>query len=157
MTRKTKYQELINTATAAGVAKITQDEDETTIATDEDRAIKNITGYQENAANTGSNNLNKQRQDAIKGVEEAAKNALSTIDDFDDTVLSPEDKQHYQETINKDLANAKAAINAAKDNDGVNSARQAGKTSINEDLAASQLIVAKSQANIALQDEKKKT
>ena len=153
---KTKYQELINTATAAGVAKITQDEDETTIATDEDRAIKNITGYQENAANTGSNNLNKQRQDAIKEVEEAANNALSTIDDFDDTVLSPEDKQHYQETINKDLANAKAAINAAKDNDGVNSARQAGKTSINEDLAAGQLIVAKSQANIALQDEKKK-
>ncbi|WP_294890984.1 SLAP domain-containing protein [uncultured Lactobacillus sp.] len=153
---KTKYQELINTATAAGVAKITQDEDETAIATDEDRAIKNITGYQENAANTGSNNLNKQRQDAIKEVEEAAKNALSAINDFDDTVLSPEDKQHYQETINKDLANAKAAINAAKDNDGVNSARQAGKTSINEDLAASQLIVAKSQANIALQDEKKK-
>ena len=153
---KTKYQELINTATNAGVAKITQDEDETAIATDEDRAIKNITGYQENAANTGSNNLNKQRQDAIKEVEEAAKNALSTINDFDDTVLSPEDKQHYQETINKDLANAKAAINAAKDNDGVNSARQAGKTSINEDLAASQLIVAKSQANIALQDEKKK-
>ena len=153
---KTKYQELINTATAAGVAKITQDEDETTIATDEDRAIKNITGYQENAANTGSNNLNKQRQDAIKEVEEAANNALSTIDDFDDTVLSPEDKQHYQETINKDLANAKVAINAAKDNDGVNSARQAGKTSINEDLAAGQLIVAKSQANIALQDEKKK-
>ena len=153
---KTKYQELINTATDAGVAKITQDEDETAIATDEDRAIKNITGYQENAANTGSNNLNKQRQDAIKEVEEAANNALSTIDDFDDTVLSPEDKQHYQETINKDLANAKAAINAAKDNDGVNSARQAGKTSINEDLAASQLIVAKSQANIALQDEKKK-
>ena len=153
---KTKYQELINTATAAGVAKITQDEDETTIATDEDNAIKNITGYQENAANTGDTNLNKQRQDAIKEVEEAANNALSTIDDFDDTVLSPEDKQHYQETINKDLANAKAAINAAKDNDGVNSARQAGKTSINEDLAASQLIVAKSQANIALQDEKKK-
>ena len=153
---KTKYQELINTATDAGVAKITQDEDETAIATDEDRAIKNITGYQENAANTGSNNLNKQRQDAIKEVEEAAKNALSTIDNFDDTLLSPEDKQHYQETINKDLANAKAAINAAKDNDGVNSARQAGKTSINEDLAASQLIVAKSQANIALQDEKKK-
>ncbi|MBC6349243.1 DUF1542 domain-containing protein [Lactobacillus melliventris] len=153
---KNKYQELINTATAAGVAKITQDEDKTAIATDEDRAIKNITGYQENAANTGSTNLNKQRQDAIKEVEEAANNALSTIDDFDDTVLSPEDKQHYQETINKDLANAKAAINAAKDNDGVNSARQAGKTSINEDLAASQLIVAKSQANIALQDEKKK-
>ncbi|PXY85098.1 hypothetical protein DK873_08165 [Lactobacillus melliventris] len=153
---KTKYQELINTATAASVAKITQDEDETTIATDEDNAIKNITGYQENAANTGSNNLNKQRQDAIKEVEEAANNALSTIDDFDDTVLSPEDKQHYQETINKDLANAKVAINAAKDNDGVNSARQAGKTSINEDLAAGQLIVAKSQANIALQDEKKK-
>ena len=153
---KTKYQELINTATAAGVAKITQDEDETAIETDEDRAIKNITGYQENAANTGSTNLNKQRQDAIKEVEEAANNALSTIDDFDDTVLSPEDKQHYQETINKDLANAKAAINAAKDNDGVNSARQAGKTSINEDLAAGQLIVAKSQANIALQDEKKK-
>ena len=153
---KTKYQELINTATAASVAKITQDEDETTIATDEDNAIKNITGYQENAANTGDTNLNKQRQDAIKEVEEAANNALSTIDDFDDTVLSPEDKQHYQETINKDLANAKAAINAAKDNDGVNSARQAGKTSINEDLAASQLIVAKSQANIALQDEKKK-
>lgn len=153
---KTKYQELINTATAASVAKITQDEDETTIATDEDRAIKNITGYQENAANTGSNNLNKQRQDAIKEVEEAANNALSTIDDFDDTVLSPEDKQHYQETINKDLANAKVAINAAKDNDGVNSARQAGKTSINEDLAAGQLIVAKSQANIALQAEKKK-
>ncbi|WP_158596016.1 SLAP domain-containing protein [Lactobacillus sp. ESL0259] len=153
---KTKYQELINTATDAGVAKITQDEDETAIATDEDRAIKNITGYQENAANTGSTNLNKQRQDAIKEVEEAANNALSTIDNFDDTVLSPEDKQHYQETINKDLANAKAAINAAKDNDGVNSARQAGKTSINEDLAASQLIVAKSQANIALQAEKKK-
>ena len=153
---KTKYQELINTATAAGVAKITQDENETAIATDEDNAIKNITGYQENAANTGSTNLNKQRQDAIKEVEEAANNALSTIDDFDDTVLSPEDKQHYQETINKDLANAKAAINAAKDNDGVNSARQAGKTSINEDLAAGQLIVAKSQANIALQDEKKK-
>ena len=153
---KTKYQELINTATDAGVAKITQDEDETAIATDEDRAIKNITGYQENAANTGSNNLNKQRQDAIKEVEEAAKNALSTIDNFDDTLLSPEDKQHYQETINKDLANAKAAINAAKDNDGVNSARQAGKTSINEDLAAGQLIVAKSQANIALQAEKKK-
>ena len=153
---KNKYQELINTATAAGVAKITQDEDETAIATDEDRAIKNITGYQKNAANTGSTNLNKQRQDAIKEVEEAANNALSTIDDFDDTVLSPEDKQHYQETINKDLVNAKAAINAAKDNDGVNSARQAGKTSINEDLAAGQLIVAKSQANIALQDEKKK-
>ena len=153
---KTKYQELINTATAASVAKITQDEDENAIETDRDNAIKNITGYQENAANTGSNNLNKQRQDAIKEVEEAANNALSTIDDFDDTVLSPEDKQHYQETINKDLANAKAAINAAKDNDGVNSARQAGKTSINEDLAASQLIVAKSQANIALQDEKKK-
>ncbi|MBC6369989.1 DUF1542 domain-containing protein [Lactobacillus kullabergensis] len=153
---KTKYQELINTATAASVAKITQDEDENAIETDRDNAIKNITGYQENAANTGSNNLNKQRQDAIKEVEEAANNALSTIDDFDDNVLSPEDKQHYQETINKDLANAKAAINAAKDNDGVNSARQAGKTSINEDLAASQLIVAKSQANIALQDEKKK-
>ena len=153
---KNKYQELINNATAAGVAKITQDEDETAIATDEDNAIKNITGYQENAANTGATNLNKQRQDAIKEVEEAANNALSTIDDFDDTVLSPEDKQHYQETINKDLANAKAAINAAKDNDGVNSARQAGKTSINEDLAAGQLIVAKSQANIALQDEKKK-
>ena len=153
---KNKYQELINNATAAGVAKITQDEDETAIATDEDRAIKNITGYQENAANTGSNNLNKQRQDAIKEVEEVAKNALSTIDNFDDTLLSPEDKQHYQETINKDLANAKAAINAAKDNDGVNSARQAGKTNINEDLAAGQLIVAKSQANIALQDEKKK-
>ena len=153
---KTKYQELINTATAASVAKITQDEDENAIETDRDNAIKNITGYQENAANIGSNNLNKQRQDAIKEVEEAANNALSTIDDFDDTVLSPEDKQHYQETINKDLANAKAAINAAKDNDGVNSARQAGKTSINEDLAASQLIVAKSQANIALQDEKKK-
>ena len=153
---KNKYQELINTATAASVAKITQDEDENAIETDRDNAIKNITGYQENAANTGSTNLNKQRQDAIKEVEEAANNALSTIDDFDDTVLSPEDKQHYQETINKDLANAKAAINAAKDNDGVNSARQAGKTSINEDLAAGQLIVAKSQANIALQDEKKK-
>ncbi|WP_338201825.1 SLAP domain-containing protein [Lactobacillus rizhaonensis] len=153
---KTRYQELINTATDAGVAKISQDENETAIATDEDNAIKNITGYQENAANTGSTNLNKQRQDAIKEVEEAADNALSTINNFDDTVLSPEDKQHYKETINKDLANAKAAINAAKDNDSVNSARQAGKTSINEDLAAAQLIAAKSQANIALQDEKKK-
>lgn len=153
---KTRYQELINTATDAGVAKISQDENETAIATDEDNAIKNITGYQENAANTGATNLNKQRQDAIKEVEEAADNALSTINSFTDTDLSPEDKQHYKETINKDLANAKATINAAKDNDSVNSARQAGKTSINEDLAAAQLIAAKSQANIALQDEKKK-
>lgn len=153
---KTRYQELINTATDAGVAKISQDENETAIATDEDNAIKNITGYQENAANTGATNLNKQRQDAIKEVEEAADNALSTINSFTDTDLSPEDKQHYKETINKDLANAKAAINAAKDKDSVNSARQAGKTSINEDLAAAQLIAAKSQANIALQDEKKK-
>lgn len=153
---KTRYQELINTATDAGVAKISQDENETAIVTDEDNAIKNITGYQENAANTGATNLNKQRQDAIKEVEEAADNALSTINSFTDTDLSPEDKQHYKETINKDLANAKAAINAAKDKDSVNSARQAGKTSINEDLAAAQLIAAKSQANIALQDEKKK-
>lgn len=153
---KTKYQELINTATDAGIAKITQDEDESTIEIDEESVIKNITGYQENAANTGDTNLNKHRQDAIKEVEEAADKALSTINNFDDTVLSPEDKQHYKETINKDLANAKAAINAAKDNDSVNSARQAGKTSINEDLAAAQLIAAKSQANIALQDEKKK-
>ena len=152
----TKYQDLINAAADKGIANVSQDEDENAIETDRDNAIKNITDYQNNAANAATNNLVQQHKTAITEIENAAQAAKDKIDGFADSDLSPEDKQHFKELIAKDLANAKADINAATDTDGINSAKQAAKDSINKDLAAAQLAVAKSQANKALQDEKKK-
>ncbi|AWN33955.1 MULTISPECIES: SLAP domain-containing protein [Lactobacillus] len=152
----TKYQDLINAAADKGIANVSQDEDENAIETDRDNAIKNITDYQNNAANAATNNLDQQRQTTITEIENAAQAAKDKIDGFADSDLSPEDKQHFKELIAKDLANAKADINAAKDTDGINSAKQAAKDSINKDLAAAQLAVAKSQANKALQAEREK-
>ena len=152
----TKYQDLINAAADKGIANVSQDEDENAIETDRDNAIKNITDYQNNAANAATNNLVQQHKTAITEIENAAQAAKDKIDGFADSVLSPEDKQHFKELIAKDLANAKADINAAKDTDGINSAKQAAKDSINKDLAAAQLAVAKSQANKALQAEREK-
>ena len=150
----TKYQDLINAAADKGIANVSQDEDENAIETDRDNAIKNITDYQNNAANAATNNLDQQHKTAITETENAAQAAKDKIDGFADSDLSPEDKQHFKELIAKDLANAKADINAAKDTDGINSAKQAAKDSINKDLAAAQLAVAKSQANKALQAER---
>ena len=152
----TKYQDLINAAADKGIANVSQDEDENAIETDRDNAIKNITDYQNNAANAAINNLDQQHKTAITEIENAAQAAKDKIDGFADSDLSPEDKQHFKELIAKDLANAKADINAAKDTDGINSAKQAAKDSINKDLAAAQLAVAKSQANKALQAEREK-
>ena len=152
----TKYQDLINSAADKGIANVSQDEDENAIETDRDNAIKNITDYQNNAANAATNNLDQQHKTAITEIENAAQAAKDKIDGFADSDLSPEDKQHFKELIAKDLANAKADINAAKDTDGINSAKQAAKDSINKDLAAAQLAVAKSQANKALQAEREK-
>ena len=152
----TKYQDLINAAAGKGIANVSQDEDENAIETDRDNAIKNITDYQNNAANDATNNLDQQHKTAITEIENAAQAAKDKIDGFADSDLSPEDKQHFKELIAKDLANAKADINAAKDTDGINSAKQAAKDSINKDLAAAQLAIAKSQANKALQAEREK-
>ncbi len=152
----TKYQDLINAAADKGIANVSQDEDENAIETDRNNAIKNITDYQNNAANAATNNLDQQHKTAITEIENAAQAAKDKIDGFADSDLSPEDKQHFKELIAKDLANAKADINAAKDTDGINSAKQAAKDSINKDLAAAQLAVAKSQANKALQAEREK-
>ncbi|MBC6341633.1 DUF1542 domain-containing protein [Lactobacillus kimbladii] len=152
----TKYQDLINAAADKGIANVSQDEDENAIETDRDNAIKNITDYQNNAANAATNNLDQQHKTAITEIENAAQAAKDKIDGFADSDLSPEDKQHFKELIAKDLANAKADINAAKDTDGINSAKQAAKDRINKDLAAAQLAVAKSQANKALQAEREK-
>ena len=152
----TKYQNLINAAADKGIANVSQDEDENAIETDRDNAIKNITDYQNNAANAATNNLDQQHKTAVTEIENAAQAAKDKIDGFADSDLSPEDKQHFKELIAKDLANAKPEINAAKDTDGINSAKQAAKDSINKDLAAAQLAVAKSQANKALQAEREK-
>ena len=152
----TKYQDLINAAADKGIANVSQDEDENAIETDRDNAIKNITDYQNNAANAATNNLDQQHKTAITEIENAAQAAKDKIDGFADSDLSPEDKQHFKKLIAKDLANAKADINAAKDTDGINSAKQAAKDSINKDLASAQLAVAKSQANKALQAEREK-
>ena len=152
----TKYQDLINAAADKGIANVSQDEDENAIETDRNNAIKNITDYQNNAANAATNNLDQQHKTAITEIENAAQAAKDKIDGFADSDLSPEDKQHFKELIAKDLANAKADINAAKDTDGINSAKQAAKDSINKDLADAQLAVAKSQANKALQAEREK-